>query len=314
MFNEVKEMLDATIYSNGNGEITAQNVNLAMHGIVDATEEKISELNESFAEVDTKIDEVYATIDEVKESGLGGITLKFPMLLMELLYEDIDSIKSMELTSDFVAIIGTEYPGLVEPLNQLIADNVAALEKIKATVDEGKEMPFVAIDFYALYKEIASILGDEDEAAMANLITSKVNLIPTAIQYLDYSAIMPSSVGVMGSASMGGFSEMMFTYLATGEAAIECVFQETPFIVPAVGGTADNSANILFFESSSYADTYASNRKHVFVYNDSDVLTPLSISGTSSYVYATFLIGRQFVKTTFNLTDGVTTSELLFEV
>ena len=314
MFNEVKEMLDATIYSNGNGEITAQNVNLAMHGIVDATEEKISELNESFAEVDTKIDEVYATIDEVKESGLGGITLKFPIVLMDLLYEDVDNLPpSFELTSDFVAIIGTEYPGLVEPLNQLIADNVAALEKIKATLDEGKEMPFVAIDVYVLYKELASILGSEDDAAIANLVTTQANINPAMIQYIDYSAIMPSYVGVMAGLSFDN-TQVMFTFLATGDAGMENEFAETKFIVPAAGQTADNSANVLFFESGLSAETYASNRKHMFIYNNSEVLTPLSISGTSSYVYATFLIGRQFVKTTFNLTDGVTTSELLFEV
>lgn len=51
MFEEVKEMIDSTIYENGKGEITAQNINLAMQGIVDATEEKIAEVEEMVAEI-----------------------------------------------------------------------------------------------------------------------------------------------------------------------------------------------------------------------------------------------------------------------
>ena len=58
MFEEVKEMIDATVYPNGNGEVTAQNINLAMQGIVEATEEKIAEVEEKVA--------------EIEENGTGG--------------------------------------------------------------------------------------------------------------------------------------------------------------------------------------------------------------------------------------------------
>lgn len=58
MFEEVKEMIDATVYPNGNGEVTAQNINLAMQGIVDATEEKIAEVEEKVA--------------DIEENGTGG--------------------------------------------------------------------------------------------------------------------------------------------------------------------------------------------------------------------------------------------------
>ena len=51
MFEEVKEMIDSTIYTNGKGEVTAQNINLAMHGIVEATEEKIAEVESKVAEI-----------------------------------------------------------------------------------------------------------------------------------------------------------------------------------------------------------------------------------------------------------------------
>lgn len=47
MFEEVKEMIDSTIYTNGRGEVTAQNVNLAMQAIVDATEDKLVSLEEN---------------------------------------------------------------------------------------------------------------------------------------------------------------------------------------------------------------------------------------------------------------------------
>ena len=47
MFEEVKEMIDSTIYENGRGEITAQNINLAMHGVIGAVEDKVTELEQS---------------------------------------------------------------------------------------------------------------------------------------------------------------------------------------------------------------------------------------------------------------------------
>lgn len=55
MFEEVREMIDSTIYTNGRGEVTAQNVNLAMHGMVDATEEKFGEVNDAVKAVEDKV-------------------------------------------------------------------------------------------------------------------------------------------------------------------------------------------------------------------------------------------------------------------
>jgi hypothetical protein len=55
MFEEVKEMIDSTIYTNGRGEVTAQNINLAMHGMVDATEEKFSEVGDAVKAVEDKV-------------------------------------------------------------------------------------------------------------------------------------------------------------------------------------------------------------------------------------------------------------------
>lgn len=65
MFEEVKEMIDSTIYTNGRGEVTAQNINLAMHGMVDATEEK-------FGEVETNVADVTNRVAELEQNGGSG--------------------------------------------------------------------------------------------------------------------------------------------------------------------------------------------------------------------------------------------------
>ena len=58
MFDEVKEMIDATVYENGNGEVTAKNLNLAMHGVVDATEEKIEEVKGDVTALEERVEEI----------------------------------------------------------------------------------------------------------------------------------------------------------------------------------------------------------------------------------------------------------------
>jgi hypothetical protein len=65
MFEEVKEMIDSTIYTNGRGEVTAKNINLAMHGMVDATEEK-------FGEVETNVADVTNRVAELEQNGGSG--------------------------------------------------------------------------------------------------------------------------------------------------------------------------------------------------------------------------------------------------
>ena len=65
MFEEVKEMIDSTVYQNGNGEVTAQNINLALHGIVEATADEITE-------VDNKVNQLGEKVAEIGENGTGG--------------------------------------------------------------------------------------------------------------------------------------------------------------------------------------------------------------------------------------------------
>lgn len=67
MFEEVKEMIDSTIYTNGRGEVTAQNVNLAMHGCVDAIGMTFGKVNDAVKTVEDKV-------TALEENGTGGGT------------------------------------------------------------------------------------------------------------------------------------------------------------------------------------------------------------------------------------------------
>lgn len=65
MFEEVKEMIDSTIYENGRGDVTAKNLNLAFHGIVDATETELGKVNDAVKDVEDKV-------TALEENGTGG--------------------------------------------------------------------------------------------------------------------------------------------------------------------------------------------------------------------------------------------------
>ena len=81
MFTETREMLDATIYPNGRSELGAKNVNLAMHAMLDATEGQVVRIDEGIAATDVKITEIRNDLTKLGESGLGGLTFKFPFAL-----------------------------------------------------------------------------------------------------------------------------------------------------------------------------------------------------------------------------------------
>lgn len=72
MFTEVKEMIDSTIYENGKGEVTAQNVNLAMHGIVDAAEETVSTLDGKLTTETNNREALEERVTAIEENGTGG--------------------------------------------------------------------------------------------------------------------------------------------------------------------------------------------------------------------------------------------------
>lgn len=158
MFKEVKEMIDSTIYTNGRGEVTAQNINLAMHGMMDATEEKFDEVDGEFKQTEVKITEIKQDITKISEGGLGGYVLKFPMQLFELL--EMETPEDMVLSDETIEPIVAEFPTLAQPIAELMQHNATTLSKINEMIAEGKPMPVVTIDIAALYKEMAEALGE----------------------------------------------------------------------------------------------------------------------------------------------------------
>ena len=73
MFEEVKEMIDSTIYTNGRGEVTAQNINLAMQGIVEAAEEKIEAVETNVADVTNRVAELEQNGGSGNAGGSGAL-------------------------------------------------------------------------------------------------------------------------------------------------------------------------------------------------------------------------------------------------
>lgn len=148
MFEEVKEMIDSTIYTNGRGEVTAQNINLAMHGMVDATEEGLDEMGKSVEATNNKIVELEK---QIEEGGLGGLEFSFPMLLITFLEINPNGFVFDRATT---ASIIEEMPSLAEPIDKLFEKNAKAYEKYVAAVEKG-EAPIVNIKLTDLFNELA---------------------------------------------------------------------------------------------------------------------------------------------------------------
>ena len=98
MFTEVKEMIDSTIYENGKGEVTAQNVNLAMHGIVDAAEEAISTLDGKLNTETSNREALEERVTAIEENGVGGGSQ--PIVVYCGLLEETEEGKVHSLTTE----------------------------------------------------------------------------------------------------------------------------------------------------------------------------------------------------------------------
>jgi hypothetical protein len=165
MFEEVREMIDSTIYTNGRGEVTAQNVNLAMHGMVDATEEKFGEVEQTVEATNGKIVELEK---QIEEGGLGGLEFSFPMILLEFLEIDPYGFIFDRVTA---ASITEEMPFLTEPIDKIFEKNVKAYEKYVAAVEKG-EAPIVNIKLTDLTKELMEAEGIEGIEMQAYSVAS----------------------------------------------------------------------------------------------------------------------------------------------
>lgn len=117
-FKETKEMIDATIYENGNGEITAQNVNLAMQGIVDAAEEAVDEVKNDVSALGERV-------AEIEENGTGGGANILNVwwgedLTPEHKAGNVEAYKALMERTDAVVHVKVEIPG-GNPFDQDVA-------------------------------------------------------------------------------------------------------------------------------------------------------------------------------------------------
>lgn len=155
MFEETKEMIDSTIYTNGRGEVTAQSVNLAMHGILDAAEGKFTEVNDAVKAVEDKV-----TALEENVTGGGAGALKVWMLV-----EDA----STELTPEQIAENVATYNEIVkgEPVSVVIcmaerADGITAVGTLPTTAsytDYGGNKTVALLANQFVHGDITAILG-----------------------------------------------------------------------------------------------------------------------------------------------------------
>lgn len=188
MFKETREMLDATIYANGRSELGAKNVNLAMHGILDAAEGKFTEVDEEMKQNDVKITEIKQDIVKLGESGLGGLTLKYPLLFLQEVVgvqDQADLTFDREIAQEIIA----ELPALATAVEELFAHNSKTLETYKKAIDEGKTAPIITIDVFALYYEFAAI----EEGVSIDGLTSYV--LPSMVQQQGNTIVAIVSVG-----------------------------------------------------------------------------------------------------------------------
>lgn len=300
MFEEVKEMIDSTIYTNGRGEVTAQNINLAMHGMVDATKEKFDEVDGEFKQTEVKITEIKQDITKLGEGGLGGYVLKFPMQLFGLL--EMETPEDMFLSDETIEPIVAEFPTLAQPIAELRQHNATTLRKINETIAEGKPMPVVTIDCSALYKEMAEALGEtiaENVSMVSN--PSVLQLTTNGVESM-LIAICSMEVGVAYQ-----FAFIMDVCGLMGAAFPATVYIPRPSDEPIV-----NDADVLYALKQNYSSFIANND----YYLGKDLgfsIVPVSAheSDLGKNMFIRFVVDAEIIEAIINLESGKTTSRVI---
>ena len=232
MFKETREMIDSTVYTNGRGEVTAQNVNLAMHGILDAAEGKFTEVDNEMRQNDVKITEIKNDIAKLGESGLGGLCFKLPLTLFELM--EVERPEDAYIDAEIIAMISAEYPTLMQPLQELMEHNMNVLAKIREAVAEGKEMPIVTIDIAALYKEMLEALGETEDLATYQ---AGASLYPSLAYDVTYMGTIDMFCAVCNL-----YDDVTFAIAFTNEAfGLADVMIPASIYIPQPNETMDNS-------------------------------------------------------------------------
>ena len=148
MFTETREMIDSTVYTNGKGEVTAQNINLAMHGMLDAVEGKFEEVE----------DKVAALEENGTGGGSGALKVWMPIEGM-----------STELTPEQIAENVATYNEIVkgEPVSVVLCQGgsmgemtvVGTIPTTASYTDFGGNKTVALLANQFIYGEIVSIIG-----------------------------------------------------------------------------------------------------------------------------------------------------------
>lgn len=302
MFEQVREMIDSTIYTNGKGEVTAQNVNLAFHGVLDATEEQVGEVKGSVEQTNNKVTALDNKIEEMAESGLGGLVFKVPMVIMGML----EAINNNEKVFDREAAstILTEYPFLAEPIENLFEHNAKAFQKYKEAVDKGEDAPIITLDYNALYNEMLEAEGVNysynvvcvpqlTEAITDGSMGYIVCMFELYDEPTQIAFIPDGSVGIMADSSIS-----------------------TTVSIPEPGADAiDNSDSLVGLD----IDSLSANLNNTYQYTiresgDNTVIqlvTPTHIRATKTNLFFQFLVGNNIVESYVNMNTGMTKSRLI---
>lgn len=301
MFTETREMLDATIYPNGRSELGAKNVNLAMHAMLDATEEKFDEVGEGLKQTEVKITEIKQDITKLSEGGLGGYVLKFPMLIFELL--ELETPEDMYLSDETIELIVAELPTLAQPIAELRQHNATILRKINETIAEGKPMPVVTIDCSALYKEMAEALG---ETTMAENVSMVLN--PSVLQLTTNG--VESMLVAMCNMEVGVAYQFAFIMDVCG--LMGAAFPATVYIPRPSDEPIVNDADVLYALKQNYSSFIANND----YYLGKDLgfsIVPVSAheSDLGKNMFIRFVVDAEIIEAVINLESGKTTSRVI---
>lgn len=307
MFKETREMLDSTIYTNGRSELGARNVNLAMHAVLDATEEQVVRIDGEMAATDVKITEIKQDITKLGESGLGGLCFKLPMTLFELM--EVESVEDAYIDAEIIAMIAAEYPTLAQPLQELMEHNQTVLAKIREAITEGKEMPIVTIDIAALYKEILEALGDTEALA---IYQAGASLYPSLAYDVTYMGTIDMFYAICTL-----YADVTFTLAFTNEAfGFVDVMVPASIYIPQPNETMDNSGQGLDNLNANYSSSaYLVNND--YYYRDGSYIQEAVVpihsrkSEIGNILFLRFVIGSEIIEAAINLETGVTSSRVI---
>jgi hypothetical protein len=300
MFEEVKEMIDSTIYTNGRGEVTAQNVNLAMHGMVDATEEKFGEVDGELKQTEVKITEIKQDITKLGEGGLGGYVLKFPMFIFEFL--EIETPEEMFLSDETIEPIVAEFPTLAQPIAELRQHNATTLRKINETIAEGKPMPVVTIDCSALFKEMAEALGE----TIAENVSMVLN--PSVLQ-LTTNGVESMLVAICNMEEGVSYGFVFIRDICGIEGA---TFPASVYIPRPSDEPIVNSADALYALGHS-GSSYLANNDYYLGKESAYSIMPVSAheSDLGKNMFIRFVVDAEIIEAVINIESGKTTSRVI---